>query len=61
MFDKEKGFDEVEDDALSLVYIKVHRCVLEAFMAHNLSKTAIKVYLYLCFNSLVHQRARVCR
>lgn len=44
-----------ESDDLSLVYVKLHRCVLEAFVKFDLSKTTQRVYLYLCFNALVHQ------
>lgn len=62
MSNNEKDVDRVEDvdylgedNDLSLVYVKVHRCVLEAFVAHNLSKTAMKVYLYLCFNAIVYK------
>lgn len=63
MSKKEKDVDRIEDigealdedNALSLIYIKLHRCVLEAFVAHDLNKTTQRVFLYLCFNALVHQ------
>lgn len=43
------------EDPLALAYIKLHQFALEMFVKHDIGKTAMRVYLFLCFNSLVAQ------
>ena len=46
--------DDEESHPLSLPYFKCHRIVLESFQEHNFSAMAMKVYLYLSHNCLIH-------
>ena len=44
-----------DEEALSLPYFKCHRMVAEAFVEHDVSAVAQRLFLYMCHNCLIHQ------